>query len=235
MSLLRQGSHESKRPRSSRTPNMLKTHDVLWRSILLPAAMIIGANAAAFAAPVVDNVTVAPSSISVNTPTTLTFTAVITDPTVVSGDVNLLRLRAGMPQIVGVLHDDGVDGDTARVRPSTPVRNGRIRPSDNSCNPPTCAYPTVTRRSASGSNRAAPTGTRARCWVTSASTCRPFDRGTFTTSPSAGEPSRSVGWPVRARRGRRRSDSRRRASAPGLARDRLRVRGQAHDQRDPSN
>ena len=91
---------------------MLTTHITLWRGFLLLPALITGASSVAFAAPSVTNAAAAPNSISVNVPTAVTFTAVISDPTVISAGVNLLRLRStGQPLIVGALHDDGLNGD----------------------------------------------------------------------------------------------------------------------------
>ena len=48
-----------------------------------------------------------------NTPTTLTVTVQITDPSLIAGSVNLLRLAPTGTQstILGVMHDDGKNGD----------------------------------------------------------------------------------------------------------------------------
>src|SRR3954451_18379542 len=90
---------------------MLKTAFKICKKVLLSASMISVASAAAFAAPSV-NAAASPISLPVNLPTVVTVTAVITDPTVISTGVNLLRLRSsGQPQIVGELHDDDVNAD----------------------------------------------------------------------------------------------------------------------------
>jgi hypothetical protein len=54
-----------------------------------------------------------PSVITANTPTVVTVTAQITDSTLIPGSVNLLRLGATgtQPTILGVMHDDGLNGD----------------------------------------------------------------------------------------------------------------------------
>jgi hypothetical protein len=54
-----------------------------------------------------------PGFITVNIPTTVTVSAQITDPALLPGGVNLLRLATtGTPAtILGVMHDDGLNGD----------------------------------------------------------------------------------------------------------------------------
>lgn len=54
-----------------------------------------------------------PALIIVNTSTLVTVTVQILDPTLVPGSVNLLRLGATgtQPTILGVMHDDGLNGD----------------------------------------------------------------------------------------------------------------------------
>ena len=70
---------------------------------------------AAGASPTVGIVTVSPSPIPAQTPTPVTVTAQITDPTVISGSVNLTELNgaAANPTVLGQLHDDGRNGDLA--------------------------------------------------------------------------------------------------------------------------
>ncbi len=64
------------------------------------------------AAPNITSAAVAPTAVTANVPTAVTFTAVILDPSVISTTVNLLRYPAvGAPQIVGVLRDDGGGAD----------------------------------------------------------------------------------------------------------------------------
>lgn len=67
----------------------------------------------AAATPTVGTPSATPSTILVNTPTTVTVTVQITDPTLIAGGVNLLRLGATgtQPTILGVMHDDGKNGD----------------------------------------------------------------------------------------------------------------------------
>lgn len=56
--------------------------------------------------------TVTPNVIGINTPTVVTVTAVITDPSLISTSVNLLRISAtSAATIVGQLRDDGTNGD----------------------------------------------------------------------------------------------------------------------------
>ena len=62
--------------------------------------------------PVVGTATATPALITVNTPTTVTVTVQITDPRLLTNGVNLLRLNSnGSSSILGVMHDDGVNGD----------------------------------------------------------------------------------------------------------------------------
>jgi hypothetical protein len=64
--------------------------------------------------PTVGPVAAAPSTIASRQPTTVTITAVITDPTVLPTGVNLLRIGpGGTSTILGQLHDDGTNGDAA--------------------------------------------------------------------------------------------------------------------------
>jgi hypothetical protein len=58
---------------------------------------------------------VSPSIITVNIPTVVTVMATITDPTLIAGSANLLRLGATgtQPTILGAMHDDGLNGDAA--------------------------------------------------------------------------------------------------------------------------
>jgi len=63
--------------------------------------------------PTVGTPTATPATIVVNTPMTVTVTVQITDTTLISGSVNLLRVGATGTQatILGVMHDDGKNGD----------------------------------------------------------------------------------------------------------------------------
>ena len=75
-------------------------------------AILLAAVPAIAATSTLGPVSATPSSITVNTPTTVTVTIPIPAPTLISNGVNLLRLGAtGMPTILGVMHDDGKNGD----------------------------------------------------------------------------------------------------------------------------
>ncbi len=52
-----------------------------------------------------------PSTILLNTPATITVTSQITDPTLLPGGINLLQIGPSGTSILGVLHDDGLNGD----------------------------------------------------------------------------------------------------------------------------
>ncbi len=81
--------------------------------------------------PAVGTLTATPAYIVINTPTAVTFTIVITDPTLLANGVSLLKTDATGKSIanVGVMHDDGVNGDAVagdrlysyRVAPSGTV------------------------------------------------------------------------------------------------------------------
>jgi len=63
--------------------------------------------------PNVSNVTATPPIIIAATSTLVTITAQITDPTLIPGSVNLVRLNSnGTSSILGTFHDDGQNGDT---------------------------------------------------------------------------------------------------------------------------
>ena len=63
--------------------------------------------------PVVGTPIATPALLFVNTPTTVTVTVQITDSRLLPNGVNLLRLNANStPSILGVMHDDGLSGDT---------------------------------------------------------------------------------------------------------------------------
>ena len=65
------------------------------------------------ATPTVGTPTASPNTITAVTPTTVTVTVQITDPNVIANGVNLLRLNpTGNPIVLGVMHDDGLNGDT---------------------------------------------------------------------------------------------------------------------------
>jgi hypothetical protein len=69
---------------------------------------VIPASAPSIPAPVAT-----PNLITVNTSTAVTVTVQLVDPTLIPGSVNLLRLGATgtQPTILGVMHDDGLNGD----------------------------------------------------------------------------------------------------------------------------
>ncbi|MGA2214964.1 MAG: choice-of-anchor X domain-containing protein, partial [Bryobacteraceae bacterium] len=64
-------------------------------------------------APTVGAPVASPSSIPANALTLVTVTSQIGDPTVIAGGVNLLQVNStgGSPTILGVMHDDGKNGD----------------------------------------------------------------------------------------------------------------------------
>lgn len=112
-------------PIALRTISHMKTHHPLkgyiW-TIGLAFILMIGLGAiwlhaapqASPASPVIGVPTALPSTLAVNTLTTVTITVPIPDPTVIPGSINLLRLGAGrtqQPTILGVMHDDGQNGD----------------------------------------------------------------------------------------------------------------------------
>ena len=86
-------------------------------TVLAIAVLAVGAvwlrAAPPVAAPTVGTLTATPNLNTVNVPTTVTFTIPITDPTLLPGGVNLLRLGATgtQPTILGIMHDDGLNGD----------------------------------------------------------------------------------------------------------------------------
>ncbi|MGI8743071.1 MAG: choice-of-anchor X domain-containing protein [Bryobacteraceae bacterium] len=64
------------------------------------------------AAPSVGTTKVTPTSIPAGTATVITVTSLITDPSLIATSVNLQRLDAsGAATVLGVLHDDGLNGD----------------------------------------------------------------------------------------------------------------------------
>src|ERR1700742_3260882 len=66
----------------------------------------------AFSAATVGTTTASPTTISVGQPTVVTVTSEITDPTLLTTGINLLRLLpGGGSTIIGQLHDDGLNGD----------------------------------------------------------------------------------------------------------------------------
>lgn len=77
-----------------------------------PSPMPVAAKPAATITPMVGMPSATPSLITVNTATTVTVTVQIS-PTPIANGVNLLRLGATgtQPTILGVMHDDGLNGD----------------------------------------------------------------------------------------------------------------------------
>lgn len=64
------------------------------------------------AAPSIAAVRMSPATAVIGTPTQVTVQASITDPSLISGGVNLLQLNPdGSTTILGTLHDDGINGD----------------------------------------------------------------------------------------------------------------------------
>jgi hypothetical protein len=63
------------------------------------------------AAPMIGTVTVTPNTITVNTPTTITVTAAISDPLLLPQSVTLVRINGASSTVIGYLHDDGLAGD----------------------------------------------------------------------------------------------------------------------------
>jgi len=63
--------------------------------------------------PTIGTPAVNPTLITANTPMPVTVTIQITDPTLIAGSANLVQLNAdGTSSILGVLHDDGLNGDS---------------------------------------------------------------------------------------------------------------------------
>lgn len=75
--------------------------------------------AALGADPVVGTVTVKPTFAPANTPTQVTITALITDTSLSANGANVQRLNsAGNPTaVLGILHDDGLNGGCRSGRP----------------------------------------------------------------------------------------------------------------------
>ncbi len=67
--------------------------------------------------PTIGTPSTSPTLIAVNTPTVVTVTVLITDPTLISDSANLLRLGATgtLPTILGVMHDSGAGVYTLQV------------------------------------------------------------------------------------------------------------------------
>jgi hypothetical protein len=86
----------------------LQARPIARRSIQtnMPIAMQVATT------PTVGAATATPALITVNTPTTVTVTVQITDSRLLPNGVNLLRLNSnGSSTILGVMHDDGLNGD----------------------------------------------------------------------------------------------------------------------------
>lgn len=80
----------------------------------LALCVVIAAAAWLNAAPAIGPVAVTPAYVVINTPTDLLFTAQITEPSVISTGVNLLRVDAAGRTlgVVGTMRDDGTGGDS---------------------------------------------------------------------------------------------------------------------------
>lgn len=68
---------------------------------------------AAISTPILPAPLTSPSMLTVNTSAVVAVTILITDPSLIPGSVNLLRIGATgtQPTILGVMHDDGLNGD----------------------------------------------------------------------------------------------------------------------------
>jgi hypothetical protein len=75
--------------------------------------LLAGEGGGAYAAGTIGQTTLTPSSIPLNSPTTVLVTSVITDPSLIPSSVNLQRLDAvhGTFANIGTLYDDGTHGD----------------------------------------------------------------------------------------------------------------------------
>jgi hypothetical protein len=101
----------------------------LIRRVLSGIVWLNLAIAVAYALPTIGPASITPSTIPLGTPFTLTVTCVITDASVITSSVNVLRTDPqGNVTIVGQLHDDGTNGDlVAGDRTFT----GQIRLTEN--------------------------------------------------------------------------------------------------------
>ena len=82
------------------------------RLVLLTFALLLGVFNA-YGAPTVGVTAAAPASITVGHATVVTVTSSITDPTLITTGINLIRINAnGSQSILTTLHDDGLSGDT---------------------------------------------------------------------------------------------------------------------------
>src|ERR1700712_210331 len=81
-------------------------------AVAASAALVLGAPAPAMAG-TLGTPSVTPGSLTAGTPATVTVNISITDPNFTLGGANLLRLKpdGSTATILGVLHDDGVQGD----------------------------------------------------------------------------------------------------------------------------
>lgn len=74
--------------------------------------LMIGVCTHSEAAPTIGTTNATPVLVSVGTPTAVTVTALITDPTLIPTSVNLLRINpTAPPTLIGQLRDDGTNGD----------------------------------------------------------------------------------------------------------------------------
>jgi len=79
-----------------------------------PFALVIAALSPCLGTAAIAPVGSSLASVPAGVATPVTFTATISDATVIAGSVNLLRIdSAGRATIVGTMHDDGVNGDSA--------------------------------------------------------------------------------------------------------------------------
>lgn len=84
----------------------------LWRAVTGSLLLMSVSGVCTQAAPTIGATGATPTSINASTPTTITVTSVITDPTLITTGINLIRLNpGGASTILGQLHDDGLNGD----------------------------------------------------------------------------------------------------------------------------
>lgn len=86
-----------------------------WVTAGLSVAISAGFYSLALAAPTIGTVSVRPSVVSINTSTTVTFSASIPDPALVKDSVQLLRITGfgRPPAVIGRMYDDGTHGDAS--------------------------------------------------------------------------------------------------------------------------
>lgn len=92
---------------------------ILILPISVAAILVLGAvwlwGSPTFATPVMGTPAAFPTVLAIHAPTTVTVTISIPDSSLIANSVNLLRLGAtgSQPTILGIMHDDGQNGDVA--------------------------------------------------------------------------------------------------------------------------